>query len=97
VDECVYSIKSDPVANEKALTQVRADKSARRLTDMMGRGWRNPGLVPVALEVFNRVMPKRRIRLKKQLRIIMRRRDDLLQVPRGTITEAGVRTDVLWG
>ncbi len=51
-------IKSDPVANEKAIAGVRADKE-REATDGHDGTWvAHPGLVPVALEVFNRVMPQ---------------------------------------
>ena len=51
-------IKSDPVANERALAQVRADKE-REATDGHDGTWvAHPGLVPIALEVFDRVMPQ---------------------------------------
>ena len=89
-------IKSDPVANEKALTQVRADKE-REATDGHDGTWvAHPGLVPVALEVFNRVMPKPN-QIDKQLPDYHVTAADLLQVPEGTITEAGVRQNVAVG
>ena len=89
-------IKSDPVANEKALTQVRADKE-REATDGHDGTWvAHPGLVPVALEVFNRVMPRAN-QFDKQLPDYFATADDLLQVPEGTITEAGVRQNVAVG
>src|ERR1700693_2405845 len=89
-------IKSDPVANEKALTQVRADKE-REATDGHDGTWgAHPGLVPVALEVFNRVMPKPN-QIEKQLPDYYPTMEDLLQVPEGTITEAGVRQNVAVG
>jgi malate synthase len=89
-------IKSDPVANEKALTQVRADKE-REATDGHDGTWvAHPGLVPVALEVFNRVMPKPN-QIDKQLPDYHPTAADLLQVPEGTITEAGVRQNVAVG
>jgi len=89
-------IKSDPVANEKALTQVRADKE-REATDGHDGTWvAHPGLVPVALEVFNRVMPQAN-QIDKQLPDYHATADDLLQVPEGTITEAGVRQNVAVG
>ena len=51
-------IKNDPAANEKAIASVRADKE-REATDGHDGTWvAHPGLVPVALEVFNRVMPQ---------------------------------------
>jgi malate synthase len=89
-------IKSDPVANEKALTQVRADKE-REATDGHDGTWvAHPGLVPVALEVFNRVMPRPN-QIEKLLPDYHATAEDLLQVPEGTITEAGVRQNVAVG
>src|SRR5580698_1707267 len=89
-------IKSDPVANEKALTQVRADKE-REATDGHDGTWvAHPGLVPVALEVFNRVMPRPN-QIEKLLPDYHATAEDLLQVPVGTITEAGVRQNVAVG
>src|SRR3984885_927098 len=89
-------IKSDPVANEKALTQVRADKE-REATDGHDGTWvAHPGLVPVALEVFDRVMPQPN-QIEKQLPNYQVSAADLLQVPEGTISEAGVRHNVAVG
>ena len=89
-------IKSDPVANEKALTQVRADKE-REATDGHDGTWvAHPGLVPVALEVFDRVMPQPN-QIEKQLPDFHVTAADLLQVPEGTISEAGVRQNVAVG
>jgi malate synthase len=89
-------IKSDPVANETALTQVRADKE-REATDGHDGTWvAHPGLVPVALEVFNRVMPQPN-QIDKQLPDYHVTAADLLQVPEGTISEAGVRQNVAVG
>jgi malate synthase len=89
-------IKTDPVANEKALTQVRADKE-REATDGHDGTWvAHPGLVPVALEVFDRVMPQPN-QIDKQLPNFHATALDLLQVPEGTITEAGVRQNVAVG
>src|SRR5258707_8913360 len=89
-------IKSDPVANEKALAQVRADKEREASDGHDGTWVAHPGLVPVALEVFNRVMPKAN-QIEKQLPDYHAAADDLLQVPEGTITEAGVRQNVAVG
>ncbi len=50
-------IRTDPVANAVALERVRADK-LREVTDGHDGTWvAHPGLVPVALEVFNEHMP----------------------------------------
>jgi malate synthase len=89
-------IKSDPVANETALKQVRVDKE-REATDGHDGTWvAHPGLVPVALEVFDRVMPQPN-QIEKQLPDYHATAEDLLQVPEGTISEAGVRQNVAVG
>jgi len=89
-------IKTDPVANEKALAQVRADKE-REATDGHDGTWvAHPGLVPVALEVFDRVMPQPN-QIDKQLPDFHATAEDLLRVPEGAITEAGVRQNVAVG
>ena len=89
-------IKSDPVANEKALAQVRADKE-REATDGHDGTWvAHPGLVPVALEVFDRVMPQAN-QIDKQLPEFNAAAADLLEVPAGTITEAGLKQNVAVG
>jgi malate synthase len=89
-------IKGDPVANETALKQVRADKE-REATDGHDGTWvAHPGLVPIALEVFDRVMPQPN-QIEKQLPDYHATAEDLLQVPEGTISEAGVRQNVAVG
>ena len=89
-------IKTDPVANEKALAQVRADKE-REATDGHDGTWvAHPGLVPVALEVFDRVMPQPN-QIDKQLPDYHATAADLLQVPKGAITEAGLKQNVAVG
>ena len=89
-------IKNDPEANEKAIAGVRADKE-REATDGHDGTWvAHPGLVGVALEVFDRVMPQAN-QIEKQLTNYTVTAADLLQVPVGTITEAGLRQNVAVG
>ena len=89
-------IKSDPVANERALAQVRIDKE-REATDGHDGTWvAHPGLVPVALEVFNRIMPQPN-QIDKQLPDFNATAADLLKVPEGTLTDAGLRLNVAVG
>jgi len=89
-------IKSDPVANDKAIAGVRADKE-REATDGHDGTWvAHPGLVPVALEVFNRVMPQPN-QIAKQLPDYHTTAADLLQIPTGSITESGLKQNVAVG
>ena len=89
-------IKSDPVANEKALMQVRADKQREAMDGHDGTWVAHPGLVPIALEVFDRLMPQPN-QIDKQLPEFNVTAADLLEVPEGSITEAGVRQNVAVG
>src|SRR5258708_4095616 len=50
-------IKNDPVANEKAIAQVRADKEREAGDGNDGTWVTHPGLVGVAAEIFDRLMP----------------------------------------
>ena len=89
-------IKNDPVANEEALAKVRADKE-REATDGHDGTWvAHPGLVPIALEVFNRHMPRpnQLDRLREDVAVSAA---DLLAVPKGSITEAGLRNNISVG
>ena len=86
-------IRGDEDANRGALEKVRADKEREAGDGHDGTWVAHPGLVPIAKEVFDREMPG-----PNQ---IERKRDDvnitaadLLQVPEGVITEAGLRQNV---
>jgi malate synthase len=75
---------------------VRADKE-REATDGHDGTWvAHPGLVPIALEVFNRIMPQAN-QISKKLSDFTATSADLLQVPTGEITEAGLRQNVAVG
>ena len=89
-------VKSDPEANDKAIAQVLADKEREAGDGHDGTWVAHPGLVPVALEVFNRLMPEPN-QISKQLPDFNPTADDLLQVPAGEITEAGLRQNVAVG
>jgi len=89
-------IKNDPEANEKAIAGVRADKE-REATDGHDGTWvAHPGLVPIALEVFNRLMPQPN-QIDKQLPDFTATAADLLAVPSGSITEAGLKQNIAVG
>jgi len=89
-------VKSDPVANEKALAQVRADKEREASDGHDGTWVAHPGLVPVAKAIFDRLMPQPN-QIKKQLPDYNPTAADLLQVPEGEITEAGLKQNVAVG
>lgn len=86
-------IKHDPSANAEALAKVRADKEREASDGHDGTWVAHPGLVPVAMEVFDRLMPTSN-QLHRTLAQIEVSANDLLQIPHGTITEAGLRSNV---
>ncbi|MFB6362911.1 malate synthase A [Paenibacillus elgii] len=86
-------IKDDPEANEEAMRKVRADKTREATQGHDGTWVAHPGLVPVAREVFDRLMPASN-QIDRQLTDIEVTAADLLEVPQGPITEAGVRTNI---
>jgi malate synthase len=86
-------IKNDPKANEEALAKVRADKEREAGDGHDGTWVAHPGLVPIAMEVFDRLMPTPN-NLQKMLSDVQVTAKDLLQIPQGTITEAGLRSNV---
>jgi malate synthase len=86
-------IRDDPAANEAAMEKVRADKQREAGDGHDGTWVAHPGLVAIANEIFDREMP--------QPNQIARKRQDvhvtasgLLAVPKGTITEAGLRQNL---
>ena len=89
-------IKSDPEANERAIAGVRADKEREASDGHDGTWVAHPGLVPVAMEVFDRLMPGPN-QISKKLPDYTATADDLLQVPTGNITEAGLKQNVAVG
>ncbi len=89
-------VKTDPVANEKAIAQVQADKEREAGDGHDGTWVAHPGLVPVAMEIFDRLMPQPN-QISKQLPDYNATAADLLQVPEGTITEAGLKQNVAVG
>ena len=89
-------IKSDPVANDKAIAQVQADKERESGDGHDGTWVAHPGLVPVALEIFNRLMPQPN-QISKQLPDFNATAEDLLRIPDGQITDAGLKQNVAVG
>ena len=86
-------IKGDPAANDAAIAKVRADKEREAGDGHDGTWVAHPGLVPVAMEVFDRLMPtpNNLHRLREDVNVGAA---DLLAVPAGEITEAGLRNNV---
>jgi malate synthase len=89
-------IKDDPHRNRQALEKVREDKTREAREGHDGTWVAHPGLVAIAREEFDKEMP--------EANQVQRQRDDmiltaaeLLECPRGTITEGGLRTNISVG
>ncbi len=86
-------IRDDPAADAAAKEKVRQDKEREASDGHDGTWVAHPGLVPVAMAVFDRVMPGpnqvERPGFQEEIQA-----DDLLRLPSGSITEAGVRNNV---
>ena len=86
-------IKNDPAANDSAMEKVRQDKLREVNAGHDGTWVAHPGLVPVAKEIFDRFMPEPN-QITKNRREVRVTATDLLAVPQGPITEAGLRWNV---
>ena len=86
-------IKGDEQANRAALDKVRADKR-REVTDGHDGTWvAHPDLIPIAREEFDRGMPGAN-QLERMRDDVEVGAEDLLAVPEGPITEAGLRQNL---
>lgn len=89
-------IKDDAAANDAAMDKVRIDKEREAADGHDGTWVAHPGLVAIAKAAFDDKM-------KDANQIARKRQDvhvtaaDLLQVPAGTATEAGLRQNVAVG
>jgi malate synthase len=91
--------RRDEQANEKALAGVRADKEREVKQGYDGTWVAHPDLVPVAREVFQTGLggrPNQLERRRDDVQVSAAELLDLASTP-GSITEAGLRTDVSVG
>jgi malate synthase len=87
-------IRNDEAANKAALEKVRADKEREANDGHDGTWVAHPGLVAVAKEQFDKFMPTpNQIDSPKQKDVNVTR-EDILAVPEGAITEAGLRQNL---
>ena len=86
-------IKSDRVANEKALEKVRQDKLREVNAGHDGTWVAHPGLVPIAKEVFDACM-KEANQIGRSHEQVQVEAKDLLAVTEGKITEEGLRWNI---
>jgi malate synthase len=86
-------IKNDPLANEAALAKVQEDKHREVQAGHDGTWVAHPGLVPIAMEIFNKHMPApNQIQVKRE--DVHVTAADLLMVPDGQISEDGLKINI---
>ena len=91
--------RRDPKINETALAKVREDK-VREANDGFDGTWvAHPDLVDTAMVEFDRVLGQKKNQLDRKRPEVKSTPEQLLdmRIPRATITEAGVRTNVSVG
>jgi len=89
-------VKGDAAANEAAFAKVRADKEREAGDGHDGTWVAHPDLVPVALEVFDRLMPAPNQLSRLRLDVSVTRAD-LLKAHEGQRTEGGLRENIRVG
>lgn len=86
-------IKNNPEANEKALDKVRKDKEREVKNGHDGTWVAHPALVEVAMAEFNKYM-----KTPNQLHVtrddVNITEEDLVELPLGSVTEAGIRKNI---
>ncbi len=86
-------IRDDLAANEAAMEKVRADKLREAGDGHDGTWVAHPGLVAIAKEIFDREMPQPNQIARKRQDVHIGA-SDLLVVPEGSVTEAGLRQNL---
>jgi malate synthase len=86
-------IRDDAAANEAAMEKVRVDKRREAGDGHDGTWVAHPGLVPLAKEIFDKEMPEANQIARKRQDVNVKAAD-LLAVPTGTMTEAGLRQNL---
>jgi malate synthase len=89
-------VKGDKQANEAAFAKVRADKEREATNGHDGTWVAHPDLVPVAMEVFDRMMPDKN-QLSKKRDDVHVTQANLLEVHKGKRTEEGLRENIRVG
>jgi malate synthase len=90
-------VKNDPAANEEAFAKVRADKEREARDGHDGTWVAHPGMVQLALDAFNAVMPQPNQIDRPPNDCNVTAKDLLDFAPGAPITEAGLRQNISVG
>ncbi|MGN9867155.1 malate synthase A [Bacillus swezeyi] len=88
--------KDKPEINKAAFAKIREDKEREAKDGHDGTWIAHPGMIQTALDVFNEHMPTENQIHRKREDVEIEGKD-LLEVPKGRITEEGVRTNISAG
>ena len=86
-------IKNDEKANQDALKKVTEDKEREAGDGHDGTWVAHPGLIQIAKDVFDKLMPEKN-QIGKFREDVIINAGDLLAVPEGSITENGLRQNI---
>ena len=89
-------VKGNDAANEGAFNKVRADKEREATNGHDGTWVAHPGMVSLATDVFNRLMPREN-QITRQRDDVSINQNDMLSVHNGERTEAGLRENIRVG
>ena len=87
-------IRNNPKANEEAMERVRADKLREVKAGHDGTWVAHPGLVPIAKAIFDEYMPQPNQIMPPANANSLITAANLLELPKGKITEAGLRRNI---
>lgn len=87
-------IKDDADANSAAIDKVRADKRREAEDGHDGTWVAHPGLVSVAMEIFDEVLGDAPNQIAKKREDVQVSAEQLVEAPRGERTESGLRVNV---
>ena len=86
-------VKNDDKANEIAFEKVRLDKEKEAKNGHDGTWVAHPGLVKVAKDIFDKHM-KTKNQIDNKRTDINISEKQLIEIPKGTVTEAGIRKNI---
>lgn len=86
-------VKNNEELNKEAFAKVKNDKEQEVKNGHDGTWVAHPGLVAVAMDVFNTAMPNAN-QINKKLEDLIITEKDLVELPEGTITEKGIRENI---
>lgn len=89
-------VKGDPEANDSAFQKVRDDKRREAMDGHDGTWVAHPGMVAVAMQEFDEHMPEPN-QIHRKREDVQVTAQDLSEVPAGTITEDGLRSNISVG